>query len=256
VKWRYAIHLAVLIIAGCGGGGGSSAPAPAVAITVTPAKSPVLVNYTSNRVHTTFPSPAAVPDGTQLVFTASSPNITLLPATATVAGGVATVRVKSSAAGKYLITATSTVGTTVYSGSAFVTFINQPASVRLSIALQPVVNNLVALQFTILNDPGISTFQNFTSYNPGFFASTNLSPGQVPPGNRTNVAAISANGVNITSPAPLFRLTYSIGANGGLPGFSIDPASILASSAAGNIITPITPVPIFLLNWKYDTDIF
>jgi len=249
VKWRYTIHLAVLIIAGCGGGGGSSAPA--VAITVTPAKSPVLVSYTSNRVQTTFPSPATVPDGTQLVFTTSSPNITLLPATATVAGGVATVRVKSSAAGKYLITAASTVGATVYTGNTFVTFINQPASVRLSIALQPVVNNLGGLQFSILNDPGISAFQNFTSYNPGFLALTNLSPGQVPPGNRTNVAAIST-GVDITSTAPLFRLTYNIGTNGGLPAFSVYTSS--ASSVTGNTFTPIKPT--FLLNWKYDTDIF
>jgi len=70
------------------------------------------------------------------------------------------------------------------------------------------------------------------------------------------VAAISANGVNITSTAPLFRLSYNIGANGGLPAFSIDPASILANSATGNTVTPITPTPAFLLNWKYDTDIF
>ncbi|HEY6872676.1 MAG TPA: hypothetical protein VI298_08130 [Geobacteraceae bacterium] len=250
MKWRYAIHLLVLIIAGCGGGGSSSTSTAAITLT---AKSPVLVTYTSNRVQAAFPSVAAVPDGTPVVFTASSPNISLLPATATVAGGAATVRVKSSVPGKYRISATTTVGATVYTGSALVTFIDQPSSVQLSIALQPPVGNLGGLQFSILNDPGISAFQNFTSLNPGFFAFTNLSSGQAPPGNRTNVAAISATGVDVTSTAALFRLTYSIGANGGLPGFAIDPASILAVSANGNTITP---APAFLTSWKYDTDIF
>lgn len=249
MKWRYAVYLAVLILAGCGSGGGSSAPA--VAVAVTPAKSPVLLSYTSNKVHVALP--ASVADGATVLFSASSPSVSLLPATAIVTGGVATTRLKSSATGKFLVTATSTVGSTVYSGSAFVTFISQPSSVRLSIALQPTVSNLGGLQFTIRNDPGISAFQNFTSYNPGFIALTNLSAGQLPPGNGTNVVAISASGVTIASATPLFGLTYSIGANGGLPAFAIDPASLQASFANGSAITP---PPTFLLAWKYNTDIF
>lgn len=253
VKWRCAITLLLLILAACGGGGGGPAT-PTVAISVSPAKSPVLVTYTSNTVRTTFPSPATVLDGTQLNFTASSPNITLIPPTVPVAGGVATVRVKSSAPGKYLITATSTVGSTVYTGNATVTFIDQPATVQVYIALQPVVNNLGGIQFTVVNEPGISAFQNISSINPGFFSATNLSPGQAPINNRTNVGAISASGVYITSTAPLFRLTYTIGTNGGLPGFSIgpDPTSLLAIDANGVTIT----TPKFLINWKYVTDTF
>jgi hypothetical protein len=255
VKWRCAITLLLLMLAACGGGGGPATPT--VAISVTSAKSPVLVTYTSNTVRTTYPSP--VPVGTQVNFTASSPNVTMIPATAMVAGGSATVRVKSSVPGKYLITATSTVGTTVYTGSATVTFINQPASVNLSIALQPVVNNLGSLQFTIVNDPGIGTLQNF-SFNPGLYAFTNLST-QAPPNNRTNVGALAnisvvngvAKGFDVTSTAALFQLTYNIAANGVLPGFSIDPASVQAIFADGS---SITPPPTFLINWKYDTDNF
>jgi hypothetical protein len=257
VKWRCAIMLLLLTLAACGGGGGGSAT-PTVAISVTPSKSPVLVTYTSNTVRTTFPSPATVPNGTQVNFTASSPNITLIPATAMVSGGVATVRVKSSVPGKYLITATSTVGSTVYTGNAAVTFINQPASVNLSVGLQPVVNNLGGIQFTVVNEPGIGTLQNF-SFNPGLYAFTNLST-QVPPNNRTNVGALAnisvvngvAKGFDVTSTAPLFWLTYNIEANGGLPGFSIDSASVQAIFADRSTMPP----PTFLINTKYDTDTF
>jgi len=250
MKLRYTINLLGFILAGCGGGGSSS---PTVPVAVTAAKNPVLLSYTSNRVQVAFPNPASVPDGTQVVFTTSSPNLSLLPAaTTTTTNGSATIRVKSSATGKFLITATGTVGSTVYTGSTFVTFISQPSSVRLSIALQPVVSNLGSLQFTILNDPGISVFQNFTSHNPGFTVITNPPPGQAPPGNMTTVGAVSANGVTITSPSPLFELTYGIGTNGGLPGFSIDPASVNAFT----IDNAILPAPTFLLTWKYDTDTF
>ena len=247
MKWRYATPLMLLLVAACGSGG-SGPSSTTIPISVIAMRSPVLVTYTSNTVQTI----TTVPDGTPVKFTASSPAISLIPATTTVAGGVATIRVKSSAPGKYLITATSTVGTTVYTGSASVTFINQPASVNLYIALRPTINSLGELQFSIVNDPGISVFQNYSS-NPGFFFTTFPEPGSPPSNNRTNAAAISANGVTIASTDPLFRLTYSIGANGGLPGFTVDPASVQATFA--NLST-VRPTPSFLLNWRYDTDTF
>jgi hypothetical protein len=250
VKWRCTITLLLLILAACGGGGGGPAT-PTVAISVSPAKSPVLITYTSNTVGATFPSPA-VPDGTQIIFTASSTNITLIPPTATVTGGVATVRVKSSVPGKYRITATGTVGSTVYTGNTAVTFIDQPATVKVYIALQPVVNNLGGLQFTVVNDPGISIFQNFSSYNPGIFVVSDPLPGSAPLNNRINIGALAPNGIDITSTAPLFQLTYAIAVNGGLPGFSVDSASVLAIDANGVTIT----TPEFLINSKYDTDTF
>ena len=107
MKWRHGTSVLFLVLAACGGGGGGGGSSiSAGAITVTSAKSPVLVTYTSNTVQATFSSPATVPDGTQVNFTASSPNVTLIPPKVTVAAGVATIRVKSSAPGKYLITAT------------------------------------------------------------------------------------------------------------------------------------------------------
>jgi len=66
------------------------------------------------------------------------------------------------------------------------------------------------------------------------------------------VGAVSANSITITSASPLFELTYGIGTNGGLPGFSIDPASVNAFT----IDNAILPAPTFLLTWKYDTDTF
>ena len=252
LKWRYAAALSLLIFSACGGGGGG-ASAPAVAVTMT-AKSPVLVSYTSNTVRTVFPSPAVIPDGTPVHFTASSPDISVIPATATVSGGVTTVRVKSSAPGKYLVTATGTVGSIVYTGNVAVTFITQPARVTLSIALKPPVANLGALQLSIMNDTGIGAFQNIIN-NSGMIAFTNISTGRVPPNNRTNVGAISATGITVTSTDPLMQLTYAVATNGGLPGFTLDAASVKAYHADLSQ-SAITPVPDVLLNWKYDTDIY
>lgn len=250
-KWRWAVALMVLMVSGCGGGGGSSAPV--VAVAMTPARNPVLVSYTSNTIRTVFPLPSAVPDGTQVHFTAL-PAVSVIPATATVSGGVTTVRVKSSAPGKYQVTATGTVGSTVYTGNVSVTFITQPSRVTLSVALNPPVAGLGALQLSVLNDTGIGAFQNI-SYNQGMYAFTNLSTGLVPSNNRTNVGAISAVGVNVTSTDPLLQLTYGITANGGLPGFAVDPASVMAYHADLGA-SAITPAPDVLLNWKYDTDIY
>lgn len=250
-KWRYAAALSLLIFSACGGGG---SPSPAVPITMTPAKSPVLVTYTSNSILSAFPPSAAIPDGTPVHFAASSLAISVIPATATVSGGVTKVRVKSSVPGKYLVTATSTVGSTVYAGSVSVTFITQPAQVTLSIALEPTVANLGGLQLSVLNDTGVGAFQNITN-NSGMLAYTNLSTGRVPPNNRTNVGAISATGITVTSTNPLLLLTYAVTTTGGLPGFTVDAASVKAYHA-DLIQSPITPLPDVLLNWKYDTDIY
>jgi hypothetical protein len=246
VNWRYAIVPVLLACTACGGGGGGTTSVP---VAVTAGQNPVLISYTSNRVQAFLP---AVPDGTQVSFTSQAPNIALIPLQGTVTGGYAAVRVKSSLVGKFLVTVSATAGATVYTGSTQLTFINQPTRVDLHIALAPAVTNLGSLQVDILNGTGISILENYSSHS-GFYTTTYPDPGFPPVGSRTTVAAISAAGVTTTAAERLFRLTYGIAANGGLPAFSVDPASLQADHSD---LSPVTPQPGVLLDWKYDTDTF
>jgi hypothetical protein len=248
VNWRYAIVPVLMACTACGGGGGGGGTT-SVPVAIAAGKNPVLTSYTSNTVQAALPG---VPDGTPVSFTSQSPNVTLIPLQGTVTGGQAAARVKSSLAGKFPVTVTATVGATVYTGTTKLTFLSQPSHVALYIALAPAVTNLGAFRVDVLNGPGISVLENYST-NSGLLATTNPDPGLPPAGNRTTVAAISAVGVTTTADERLFRLTYGIAANGGLPGFSVDPTSLQAAHAD---LSPVTPQPGVLLDWKYDTDTF
>jgi hypothetical protein len=106
----------------------------------------------------------------------------------------------------------------------------------ITIALNPSVTALGALQFSLISDPG-ATYNNDA-------AAINAAVGQtilaIPVGNSLNIGLISGTSFN-TLATPIISLSYAITA-GTLPGVQVSPTGIVANDGASSPISPpLTP---------------
>jgi hypothetical protein len=147
-------------------------------------------------------------------------------------------------AGANNYTATVTASAGGVSGNTPVKFINQPASVDVTIGFTQPVANLAALQFKLNNTAGAA----FNNADPQLVSAINAATGSTVVGNfsaanNTTIALINAGGFD-TGTAPIVKATFAIAAGAGLPAFSIDaaPGNITAEPAvaADNMVVTVS----------------
>jgi nicotinamide mononucleotide (NMN) deamidase PncC len=203
-------------------------PATLVSITVTPINPRIVLGTPRQFTAIGTFSDNTTQDLTTAVTWSSSATSVAAISNAAGSNGKAT----SVAVGTATIAATS--GS--ISGSTTLTVIVQPTRMDITIALNPPVTSLGALQFSLISDPG-ATYNNDA-------AAINAAVGQtvlaIPVGNSLNVGLISGTSFN-TLATPIIRLSYAITA-GTLPGVLVSPTGIVANDGASQPITPpLTP---------------
>lgn len=236
MKFRFATYVIIAaglaaLLAACGGGSGGGAPT--TAIPVTAAKNPVLVG-TSTTITANFSAyTSAVKFGSTVNFSVTAP-ATLSSATATTAaGGIATVTVASGQAGTFTVAARS--GS--YAGSTTVSFIPQPASVKLVVTSKQAISKLGGISFDVLSDTPVTFSGYSTMKSSGILSITN--PNVTPAFNISTITAglTSLPGVDITSTSTLFLLKYATPLTG-VPIFTLDQSSVVAAFDNNSSVKP------------------
>lgn len=249
--------LAAAALSACGGGGGESAdPNAPAAIAVTASKNMALANgsdVVTLQAAVTKADGTAVPDGTVVTFAVT--NATLSAASAATTSGNASVTMTCGAiAGANNYTATVTAAAGGASGTRDVKFINQPSSVDVSIAFNPAVSNLAALDFTLNNTVGAS-FDN----NAQLIIPVNAAEGSFVMGNfvsnSTRINFINAAGFN-TGTTPIIKATFAVASDAGMPQFSVSSsATITATDTGGNPITPAVTAAGMAVTVTFNTEL-
>jgi len=240
--------LAVYALSACGGGGGGDGvdPNAPARVTLTTSKVMALAN---NVDPVTIQASVEKADGTAVadrtVVTFSANTATLSASTAATTNGIASLSMTCApiaGANNYTATVTASAGTV--SGTTPVKFINQPASVDVSIGFTQPVANLAALQFKLNNTAGAA----FNNADPQLVSAINAATGSTVVGNffaanNMTIALINAAGFN-TGTAPIIKATFTVAAGAGLPSFSIDatPASITSEPAVApeNLVVTVS----------------
>ena len=247
----YLLMLAgiMTLFSACGGDGGGSGPTP-ITVTVVNGKNPTLVNYSTTVLANFANYTSTVKFGSTVNFTVAPPatfshvsSITTR-AVKTQAGGLAWVTVKSPLPGTFTVSASS--GN--FAGSTAVSFINQPATVRVLAGLNKPITGLGGLSFNVISDVPAPTFINFSSSIKGANVDVQTTP--LPPAagiDTTSVVLVSASGVNV-NPGELFRLDYLV-VDKGVPILTL---ADLSAYLAGVNATPVTPDMFFTVSY-YDT---
>jgi hypothetical protein len=145
------------------------------------------------------------------------------------------------------------------SGNMAMKFINQPASVEVSIALNRTVAGVALLQFNLKNTPAGATFNNA---DPQRIFAIGDAAGSLVAGNF--VAAANSNTIGLVNPAgfnpgngtPIIRATYSVVAGAGLPAFSIDETTpIIAKDPQRTAIAPQLTAADMVITTVFDTEL-
>jgi hypothetical protein len=247
MKQMYIIGLIIsvlAIIAGCGGGGGGADPNAPARITLTVSKSLALANGADPVTIQAAVEKAdgtAVPDGTTVTFSVNT--ATLSASAAVTENGKALVSMTCASipgANNYTAAVTAAAGSASNTAPP-VKFINQPASVDVSVGFNQPVAKLAALQFRLNNTAGAA----FNNADPQLVSAINAATGSFVQGNNiagsnsTVIALINAGGFN-TGTDPIIKATFVVAAGAGLPAFSIDatPGAITSDPAvtAENIV--------------------
>ncbi|WP_157046170.1 Ig-like domain-containing protein [Geotalea uraniireducens] len=216
---------------------------------VSASKGLALANNTDTiTITTAFQAPVPA-DGSVVNFSTSGA-ASLSAASATTTGGIATVTVKSATAGR--VTVRADLSGSSATASTDIKFIAQPTSMAVTIAMNPPITSLAALQFVLINDPG-ATYNN-GSYKIINQAAEQITSEPVSSGNNLTLGVFSLTFFD-TLATPIIQLSYNI--SSGLPGVQVSPTGIIAGT--GMNATPVTP-PLtpsnFLLAVKYNTDTF
>lgn len=239
----FVLLLACLSLAACEGGNSST-------MSVTAAKKLVLVNYSTTVVANFANYTSDVVSGSTVNFSvspspASFSNVSTVTerSVRTMAGGIAAVKVRSPKPGTFTVSAVSGH----YTGSTTVTFIDQPATVRVEVGLNKPIANAGRVAFQLWSDLPAPTFTNFSSISSAgvgvLTAPVPLAAG-VP---TTDVALTSVPGTDLGAGSTLFAFTF-VPVVPSVPNFSL-------STSTGNLAdinaTPVTP-DLYLKATYYD----
>jgi len=202
-------------------------------------KNPVLVNYSTTVIANFANYTSAVKFGSTVTFTVNSPgtfsNVSSNVTTRSIptkAGGVAWVTVW----GRKIGTVTVTGSSGNFAGSTNISYINQPATIKVQAGLNKPITGLGNLSFDVLSDDPAPTFTNFSSIKGASFAAQ---PNPLPPAagvNTTSVSLVAPSGVNV-NPGTLFWLSYLV-VDKGVPIITVDNLSASLADING---TPVTP---------------
>ncbi len=240
--------LLAVVISACGGGGGGETPPPVAQFSVNASKALALAGNTDTSVITAKFSGVIPPDGTPVTFSISGPGTFddgTQSSTGVTVNGSAEKIVKSPAIGEVTITAASAGNT----ANTKVKFIDQPTSMKVSIALNPAVTDLANLGFSLVNSPGAA----FNAGSETSVAGTFVAASQASSSDTTNVTLITATSFN-TGTTPIIELTYTI--NSGLP--TVQVTNISASRPDPS--KPLDTLPLslgaenFVITVDYNTD--
>lgn len=243
------VALGALQMAACGssGGGGVSGGPTITPISVTVVQNPVLKGYSTTVIANFAPYTSAgkVQAGSTVSFSATG-GATVTPTAVTGAGGIATAKVKSAAAGTFTVSA----GAGLYGGSTSVSFINQPAKADVIVSLNRTIAGFGGFEFDLQHSPQ-AVFSNFSSMIPhsggGFTGTIAIAEGRH--AFWVDLLDLSGSGgwarVDINPTTQLFRLNFAVdqpvpGATtaAGLPAFSVGPNNIFASYTSGATVAP------------------
>ncbi len=269
MKFKFGAYLTILagamtLLSACEGGSDTTVP-----IGVSVLQNPVLVNYSTTVVANFSNYSSFVRPGTPITFTVApatpsfshvSPNTATFSHDSTVtttvvnaaAGGLAWVTVKSPLPGKFVVTATSGDfnGTTKFGGSTSVSFIDQPATVEVSVGLRKPLTNVGWLTFDLVSTLPAPVFDNFSGIqSPNIFnEDTNpiVPPGGIPNNGATNLIIGSMNGFNIVALQPQFKYHF-VPFPPSVPTFTL---ANIDSHAADLNATPLSPT-LFIMGVKY-----
>ena len=262
-----AFFLTLSTLPGCGGSGGGGGvlidpDAPATVSVVgsrtmalADSSDAVAVMATVRKLDGTV-----VPDGTAVIFGIADPDASLSAATATTAGGLATVNLTHAPiAGASNVTTTVTCTAGTVSGNLTVKFINQPTSAEVVIAFEPAVTNLAALSFNLNNGAG-ATFDNAAQTIAAINTATeSLVVGNFNAATNSNTIGLingGAGGFN-TGTQPIIQATYAIAPGAGLPTFAIDqtPLTFTATDPLGGIPIPPVTAANLVVTMTFDTEL-
>ena len=244
--------LLAVILSGCGGGGGGSSetPPPVAQFSVSASKALALADNTDTSVITAKFSGVIPQNGTAVTFTVSGPGTFddgSKSSTGVIDSGSATTTVKSPTSGDVTITAASAGST----ASTMVRFIQQPTSMKVSIALNPAVEALTSINFSLNNTPGATYTGTVTALNAA--SGLPIEAAQVS-SDRTNVGFFTVSSIN-TGTTALVELTYAI-TTGSLPTIQVSSNNISANklSDPSNVISPTVPVNLTPENFVVKVD--
>lgn len=259
--WLGLVAFLPLLLPGCSSNDGDAVvavnPNAPAAVSVTSSKSLVLADGADSAVITATVLKAngtAVADGTTVTFATTDPGGNLSAASATTAGGLATVSLSHAPIlGADNQTTSVNCRAGLASGSTTVKFINQPVSVEVLIAFDQSVTDLAALQFVLNNTPG-ATFntvaQPISAINAaiGSLVAANFVAGS------NTIGLANAGGFDTTT-SPFLRLTYAITAGAGLPEFNVDatPGEFIANNTALGPTTPPVTAANLVVSVTYNT---
>jgi len=255
------LTLSALYACGGGGGGGGADPNAPAAVSLAASKTVALANSSDAvtvNATVTKADGTSVADGTVVTFSAPGSAGALSAATAVCTGGMAAVTLTHPSISVDNVSVVITAESGGVLGAKGVKFINQPASVEVSIAINKAVASVALLEFNLKNTPGAS----FNNADPqrifaiGDAANSLVTGNFLATANSNTIGLVNATGFNPGVGTPIIRATYAVAAGSGMPTFSVDATTpIVAKDPQSIAIAPQLTSADMVITTVFDTEL-